>query len=548
MSPDRNPVAVVLALAVAVIGLSPGSRLFAADAASSCDDLAGIDTTRVKAEVAEYKPREGILPGHCRVVGRVAADARVEVRLPDRWNGKFLMVGNGGYLGMFFDQSYGLARGYATASTDTGHRGGDPRFAHDNPSAEIDFAYRALHESALAARELLGIHYGSEPRYSYYRGCSTGGRQGLMEAQRFPDVFDGYSIGAPIYDYAEKQVFNAAWVTRAQFGNDRRGYVSRNLLPALRDAVYERCDHVDGLQDGIIGDPRRCDFNASEHLPVCTDDATSADCFTPAQIETITRIYDGPGGGRYPGHVAGGEWLEGGDDELVGGWDTYITGELGPGGQPVNRIGQMDRDPYGGNEFLPVQLRNAQSFFRYFAFSVDRPDFDVLTDLDFSRLPDTSHAAKLMNADSPDLRAVDARGAKMLLWHGWADVGLNPLRTIAYWEKVRALLGPERTDRFLRLFMVPGMFHCEGGPGPDIFDDLAALEGWVERDRAPQRLIAYKTRGDNDFYPHRSPQTAADREAITRSRPLCPYPLVASYRGKGSIDEASSFYCTYDAE
>lgn len=484
------------------------------------------------------------LPAHCLLHGRVPASVNFEMRLPLAWNSKFLMVGNGGYLGMFFDQSYGLVRGYATASTDTGHTGPDPRFALNNRDAEIDFAYRAVHVTAIAAKHLIENFYGRKPEYAYFRGCSTGGRQGLMEAQRFPDDFDGWSIGAPIYDYTDKQTYSATWVAQALFANNREGYLRHTKLKVLGTAVYERCDATDGLRDGLIDDPRQCDFNAVRDLPVCPAGTDQDDCFTDAELAAITKIYTGPGAGNYPGLVKGGEWLDVPANEMSGGWDTYITGRLRPAATDRNTIGQMERDPYGGDEFMPVQLRNAMSFFKYLAFEEDRPEFDAMRDLDFAHVPDTTFMADMMNADDPDLGSVRQAGKKILLWHGWADVGLNPLRTIEYYESVQQTLGKQATAEFLRLFMVPGMYHCEGGPGPDVFDDLGALEQWVESGISPQRIIAYKTQGANDFYPARKAAAkAVATTRILRSRPLCAYPEVARYKGQGDLDDAANFAC-----
>lgn len=484
------------------------------------------------------------LPAHCVIRGRIPTAVNFELRLPLKWNGKFLMVGNGGYLGIFFDQSYGLSRGYATASTDTGHAGPDPRFALNNRDAEIDFAYRAVHVTVVAAKELIEKYYGHLPEYSYFRGCSTGGRQGLMEAQRYPDDFDGWSIGAPLYDYTDKQTYSATWVAQALFANDRRGYLPHTKLKALGKAVYERCDAIDGLRDGLIDDPRNCDFDPGRDLPVCPVGASRDDCFTATEIVSIAKIYDGPGAGLYPGHVAGGEWLDLPGNQMTGGWDTYITGRLKPAGDIRNTVGQMERDPYGGNEFMPVQLRNAMSFFKYLAFEQDRPNFDAMRDLDFANLPDTSFMAKMMNAADPELGHIGADGKKIILWHGWADVGLNPLRSIEYYEAVQQAVGKKKTSEFLRLFMVPGMYHCKGGPGPDIFDDLGALEDWVEKGKPPQHMVAYKTQGANDFYPQRKPgPTTGALAQIQRSRPLCAYPKVARYTGRNDKDDAANFAC-----
>ena len=314
-----------------------------ARAAENCASLRSITDAGLSVVSAEAIAAADKLPAHCRVHGFIHPAVNFELKLPDDWNGKFFMVGNGGYLGVFFDQSYGLARGYATASTDTGHQGPDPRFALNNRAAEVDFAFRAIHITNQAAKQLIETYYGDAPQFSYYRGCSTGGRQGLMEAQRFPDDFDGWSIGAPIYDYTYKQTYNAAWVARALYGNDRAGYVPKEKLKALGKAVYARCDDIDGLEDGLIDDPRLCDFDPRQHLERCRAESISAGCFTTAQIEALAKIYDGPGEGIYPGAIKGGEWMEGFDNRLSGGWDVYFTGMERRADSPDNDVGQMER-------------------------------------------------------------------------------------------------------------------------------------------------------------------------------------------------------------
>ncbi len=532
------------ALLVGIV-LSPGLLSSESLGKRDCRRLLALTDTTTSILTADLIPVSADLPEHCRVEGQILPAVGFEVRLPTDWNGKFYMVGNGGYLGAFFDQSNGLTRGYATASTDTGHRGPSPTFAHDDRVAEIDFAFRAVHLTALAAKRLIEEHYGKPPERSYFRGCSTGGRQGLMEAQRFPEDFDGLSIGAPIYDYTFKQLYNAAWVAQALFGGDRAGYLPRRKLEALGRAVYSRCDAIDGLRDGLIDDPRRCDFEPARDLETCAAGEDRDDCFHPAQIAAIAKIYEGPGEELYPGHVKGGEWMAPSDTQsgsrFTGGWDVYITGML----SSTPEIPVAGKDAYGGSDFEPVQLRNARSFFQYLAFEDDLPDFDVLTDLDFAAPPDTTFMARLMNADDSDLSALHARGGKVLLWHGWADVGLNPRRTIEYFERVRKTMGARRADDLIRLFMVPGMYHCSGGPGPDQFDDLAALENWVEAGVSPIRMIAKKVRG-GDYAAGRGPGGMAGSSQgsrVVRSRPLCAYPLVARYSGSGSIDEAESFDC-----
>ncbi|MFQ5526134.1 MAG: tannase/feruloyl esterase family alpha/beta hydrolase [Thermoanaerobaculia bacterium] len=540
----RKPGAAALAALVGVF-LLRGSAGSEVPAAADCRRLLASTDATTSILTAELIPRSGDLPEHCRLEGWIPPAIGFEVRLPTEWNGSFFMAGNGGYLGAYFDQSLGLARGYATASTDTGHRGPSPTFAHDNRPAEIDFGFRAVHLTALAAKRLIEKRYGASPERSYFRGCSTGGRQGLMEAQRFPEDFDGLSIGAPIYDYTLKQLYNASWVAQTLYGDDRAGYVPRRKLEALGTAVYSRCDAIDGLRDGLIDDPRRCDFEPARDLERCAEAEDRNDCFSVSQITAIEKIYNGPGKTLYPGHVKGGEWMTPSATEvgsgLTGGWDVYFTGRLGS-----STAGDaVDGDAYGGSGFEAVQLRNARSFFKYLAFKRDRPEFEVLSDLDFAAPPDTRYMAGIMNADDSDLSALHERGGKLLLWHGWADVGLNPLRTIAYFDRVRRRLGARRADQTLRLFMVPGMYHCSGGPGPDRFDDLGALEKWVESGVAPERIIARNTRSGG-YAAGRGPggmAEATQNSETVRSRPLCAYPGAAVYRGAGSIDEAESFDC-----
>lgn len=305
---DRLPFARVAIIASACFTMTDAAG------ALECQELQALTDTSLSVTVSELKPAEGSRPERCRVAGLIQPNIGFEVNLPTNWNGKFLQVGNGGFAGRIQDtQSYGLRRSYATAATDTGHEGADPSFALER-AAEIDFGYRSIHLTQAAAKRLIELYYGQAPSHSYFRGCSTGGRQGLVEAQRFPADFDGIIAGAPIYDFSEKQAFNAAWVAHVLFGNDGRGYVPLSKLETLGEAVYGQCDALDGLEDGLIDDPRRCHFVPRRDLLLCADGEDADGCFTASQISAIESIYEGPGElynrtGRYPGHVVGAEWM-----------------------------------------------------------------------------------------------------------------------------------------------------------------------------------------------------------------------------------------------
>jgi feruloyl esterase len=513
---------------------------------AACQKLLSETNTDFSIMTATYNKAENDLPARCTVQGFILPAINFEVNLPEDWNGKFMMFGNGGYWGMIFDQSYGLGRNYATASTDTGHKGSDPGFALNNRAAEIDFAYRSIHLTTVSAKQIIDTYYGKKPKLSYYRGCSTGGRQGLMEAQRFPGDFDGLSIGAPIYDYTYKQTYNAAWTAHALFSNNKAGYVPGSKLETLGKAVYQVCDDIDGLEDGLIDDPRQCDFDPMKDLNQCKTGEDNSQCFTSSQLTTIKKIYDGPGQEIYPGHVLGGEWMAHKGPGFYGGWDLYFIGpankqepEAYLGNSFAKRTVDKTKDAYGGDAFVPVQLRNGTSFFKYFVFEPDRPNFNILTDLDFNDVPDFSAIASIMNATNPDLSALHEQRSKVIMWHGWADVGLNPLATINYYDAVGETMGDDTRSEFMRLFMVPGMYHCDGGPGPDLFDDLGALEKWVERGIAPETMIVRQAADGKS--PRRDAETP--KRDFVRSRLLCAYPKVARHLGKGSIDDANNFTC-----
>jgi feruloyl esterase len=438
------------------------------------------------------------LPAFCRVAATLRpspdSDIKVEVWMPlANWNGKFQAVGNGGLEGSIRYErgmAEALKRGYATSSTDTGHSGGTAAPFLGHPEKLIDFGYRAVHEMTVAAKAIIDTFYGAGPKLSYWNGCSSGGRQGLMEAQRFPDDYDGIIAGAPVTSQT-RLVSWSTYVGQAAL-KEPPNVIPSSKYPMIHRAVVNACDAIDGLKDGLIGDPARCrfDFKVLECRGV-----DSSSCLTTAQVEsaqkvTNTLLHPKTREMIFPGLALGTEL----------GWATRI------GGPAPNFLGT--------------------DYFKYVFFK--DPNWDWRTfDLETAvAVADRSDNGTL-NATNPGLSAFKQRGGKLLLYHGWSDQNFSAQSTINYYESVRDRLGSVQIGEWLRLFLAPGMGHCGGGEGPNMFDALAALEQWVENGHAPGIIIAS----------HR-----ADGK-VDRTRPLCPYPQVAKYRGSGSIDEAANFTC-----
>ena len=446
-------------------------------------------------------PREfSGLPAFCRVAASIApssdSDIRIEVWLPlVDWNGKFMGVGNGGWSGAvnYAQMAPMLKRGYAVASTDTGHQssGGDARWALGHPDKQIDFGYRAVHEMTLRAKEIIAAFYEGAPKYSYWNGCSSGGKQGLKEAQRFPADYDGIIAGAPAnyWTHLTAHIVSVAQSVR----RDAASQIPQSQYPLIHEAVLRQCDARDGVRDGLLEDPRQCAFDPAE---LQCRDADAARCLTAPQVAALESVYRPltsakTGALIFPGLAVG--------SELV--W---------------------------GN--LPQPLAIAESHFRYLVFadpSWDFKSFDVDRDLTKADAMDASGGQ--LNAIDPDLSAFKQRGGRLLQYHGWNDQQIAAGNSINYYESVVARMGgPEATAAFYRLFMVPGMAHCRGGEGAtDQFDAVAALEQWVERGTPPEKIVASSTK---------------DGVAV-RTRPLCPYPMVAQWTGSGSTDDVKSFAC-----
>jgi feruloyl esterase len=483
----------------------------AAAAGATCESLASLslaDTTITSAQPVSsggfVSPAGGKgkgkgnafadLPEFCRVAATLRptadSDIKIEVWMPaSGWNSKYEAVGNGGWAGVisYAAMAEALRRGYATSSTDTGHVGGTGAFVMGHPEKLIDYAWRSEHEMTVKSKAIIQAFYGSAPKRSYWNGCSTGGRQGLMEAQRFPDDYDGFILGA-----AANRTLLAMWLSFAVL-KEPESYIPPAKYPAIHRAAVNACDARDGATDGLIEDPTRCKFDPKALL--CKG-ADGPECLTAAQVEAARKMYTAPPnprGGKelFPPLVPGTEL----------GWGVQVAG--------------------------PNPTANMFDHFRYVVFK--NPDWDWKTfsfETDVARFEAPENT--VMNATDPNLRPFFSHNGKMLMYHGWSDTNVPGLASVKYYKTVVDTLGgPKKTADSIRLFMAPGMGHCSGGEGPDRFDALGALEQWVEQGKAPEKLIASKvTEGK-----------------VVRTRPLCPYPQVAKYRGSGSLDEAGSFRC-----
>ena len=444
------------------------------------------------------------LPAFCRVAGEIKptkdSDIKFEVWMPaSGWNGKFMGIGNGGWSGEIWYPFMGMAlrRGYATASTDTGHEGSavDASFALGHPEKVIDFGYRAVHEMTVKAKAIIAAFYGDAAKHSYWNGCSSGGKQGLKEAQRFPDDYDGIIAGAPANFWTHLMV-SGIWNAEATRENPA-GYIPKEKDPLLHKAVLDACDTLDGVKDGVLEDPTRCRFDPK--VLQCKN-ADGPDCLTAAQVEAARKIYAGPKNLRTGDQIFPG--LEPGSER---GWHFFAAGP---------------EPPIVASHFKYLVFKNPNWDFRTLNFDSDVALADKLDN-------------GLISATDPNLKEFFAQGGKLILYHGWNDAGIAPQNTVNYYNSVVATMGgPDKVQNSIRLFMAPGMDHCFGGDGPFAFDTISTLEQWVEKGKAPDRIIAA-------HFPASAPSGKPDR-----TRPLCPYPQVAKYKGSGSTDDAANFVCT----
>jgi feruloyl esterase len=436
----------------------------------------------------------GRLPAFCRVAATLkpTADSEIntEIWLPmSSWNRKLQSVGNGAWAGTipYAAMAAAVTGGYATAGTDTGHTGNTASFVPGHPERLVDYGYRAVHEMTVAAKAIIRAFYGDGPRYSYWNGCSTGGRQGLMEAQRYPADYNGIIAGAPVNARVHQLIWEL-WVAQAVHG-DEASYIPPAKYRSLNDAVLAKCDASDGAKDGLLTSPGRCSFDPAA-LQCKEGDTVS--CLTAAQVQAAKTIYKPARNPR--------------------------TGkEIFPALQPGSELGW---NGLAG----PEPVREAVEFFQFVVFNDPKWDFRTLN-FDADVASAEKAASPIIDATDPNLRPFFERGGKVLLYHGWNDQLVAPMNSVNYYEAVVAAT-KNPTDS-IRLFMMPGMTHCAGGVGPNTFDRMGVIEGWVEKGEAPKRIIAeHVTNG-----------------VVDRRRPLCPHPQVATYTGTGSLDDAANFTC-----
>ncbi len=482
----------------------------------ACEALAKSTSKDIAQIQAAMMPAVEAVPAYCRISGLLPPEIAFEVSLPAKWNGRFYMIGNGGHAGEALDdpgrvaqRNAALQLGFAFAQTNTGHdarKEPQATFVLSNPQKAIDYAYRAVHLTATTGKRITSDYYGKPVSRAYWNSCSNGGRQGLIEAQRYPDDFDGIVANAPWIDQTGFTI-GAMWNQRAL----SEAPITAAKLAVVADKVMAKCDAIDGLTDGLIDDPRACRFDPARDVPACREGTDAADCLTPAQASAIAKIYGGVvsrGQPFFPGYMPGSEAVTAG---LFGGgtgsgWMNVIVGA-----QP---------------DAKPADFSLADSTMKYLVFTPPKPDYDYRT-FDFDRDIELLNPwGRLANANDPKLSKFRKRGGKLLMTYGWADAILQPMMGVSFYERAVAANGPQTPD-FFRLFMVPGMAHCGGGIGPDRHDPVTAVIDWVEAGKAPASMVASKVVNNQ----------------VVRTRPLCAYPQVARYSGQGSIDDAANFRC-----
>ncbi|WP_207950800.1 tannase/feruloyl esterase family alpha/beta hydrolase [Marinobacter sp. JSM 1782161] len=493
----------------------------------------------------------------CAVSGTLAPAIEFRVLLPrETWTQRYMQLGCGGLCGRISMRSGAsdgcqvLANGgFVLGSTNMGHDGNGGEFGLD-PQKRADFAYRAQHLTADTAKRLIRAYYGQSPEYAYFNGCSDGGREALVEAQRYPDDFDGIIAGAPAMNFQVQNTLYHGWQATVNRDDDGNAILLADRLPVLHRAVVAACDDLDGLSDGLISAPLQCDFDPAS--VVCPDDVTDTrDCLTPAEARVASQFYQGPVDADTGTHLTAGQPLYGSELAWAG---VYVP--TSADGQVMSRMAALPALRYLAFDESPGE-----------AFTLDDLRFDLAT---FNRLR-ARHP--LYDATNPDLSAFAGQGGKLILWHGLADPHISPLNTIAYHQAVQSQMGEGQAEAFERLYLLPGVYHCGQGEGPSQVDLLTPMMEWVENGQAPDAIVTRQSASEqaSDFgQPHMGegkagkgsrpgkppgagrdghgpmadgppPMLTSSADVPERSRPIYPYPDVAAYSGEGDENDAASF-------
>jgi len=463
--------------------------------AQNLNEIPGAASMIMSAKVVSA---EGSMPEYCAVQGVIQPQIQFELRLPTKnWNGRYLQVGCGIFCGMvpITATSDALAQGFAVAAQNmghVGHFGRDPVWGNVE-KLRVDYGKRSTHVTSVVAKEIIGRYYGKLTAYSYFRGCSTGGREALGAAQHYPDDFDGIIGGDPALPGRLGALANN-WDARILKTRDGKAVFTPEKLKALNAKVLARCDKLDGVEDGILADPRDCDFKPE--MAACAANMDQPDCLTPKEVDAVRKLYNGPRNSK--GQL------------------------LAPAFDPV------------GSELSWMNMNLdevAAGYLRYLAFDKNPAPGYSHWDFDFDKDPEkTKKTAALYDpvapGTAPDLKAFEKNGGKLIVYHGWMDAPVSSYGTVDYWAQVvKRQGGEEKVDDFFRLYMIPGMFHCRGGGVPDKFDFLGPIVAWVEKDEAPVRVVSRQIENDK----------------VVRSRPLFPYPSYAKYTGQGDVNDEKNW-------
>jgi hypothetical protein len=463
---------------------------------------------------------------HCKVAGVIGPEIHFELLLPEKWNGKFVMGGGGGFVGSVVNValSYGaLQSGYATVGTDTGHQGHplDASWALNNMERIVNFGHQAVHRTAVTAKALIKAYYKQDIARNYFLGCSRGGGQALMEAQRYPDDFEGIVAGAPAYDWTMGLAAGTIQIMQAMYPdpkNLQQAVIGPKEQQLIESSYLEKCDALDGIEDGILNDPRDCKFDVATLL--CKGEKTDS-CLSKAQLAAVKTVYDGPkdkqGNKLFYGFPFGGE-------TSIGGWPRWLTGGLQFQSDVSEFQGGVDVGDYPAPVVPVIHYGFGNGIMKNMIYH--DPDWSYANYTFDTFREDAKLVGNTLNATRPDLSAFRERGGKLLMFTGWSDAAITAHGTIGYYEDV--LAHDETAASDVRLFMMPGVEHCFGGPGPSWANYLTEIDQWMETGKAPEQVTAY---------------FVDEKKQPAGSRLLCAHPQVAKYDGKGDTRDVSSFSC-----